>query len=637
MLTRILALPGGRHDVGSSPARGTDLTGDATTVGAQTSSWWGAAAARSRQSVWVRASGVCLAATGLAALGWAAGFGYLAVLRHLAFGSHAEDLGFTDQVIWNFLRGQWFRMSIYSGAAAWNTELDLSRVLRPDSLLAFHFEPMLLLFVPVYALGGGAVALLVVQSVAVATGALPAYRLGEHFTRRAWCGLIVAAAYLLSPFAQWAVLADFHTSTLAAPLLLLSLERLLVARKPIQSLLAATLAASAREDVGPVLAVVGITLLVTFRPRRVGALFVALGLSWTVVSLAEIHAYSGGVSPFDVRYGATFGAGPASIALALSRPEVVVYARTLLLSGGWLGLLAPLSLLPALPSLALNVFSTSPWMAAGKAHYSGLVLPFVVLAVAIALKRFNTRPRLQVALGAGLMLTCGLGYFAEGAGPLAANYAPALLTAHALAAQRLADSVPGDAAISASTSLVPHLAHRARVYVFPAVQDADYVFVDLQASPAPTSASDVYLRVQSLLRSGVWRVDSDADGLLLLGRATGSPAPPALPSPSSTAPMRHPPTLLAANLAPSPDGAVDVDGPRWTLRTTWQTDQPLPPGAHVDFSVNLDSGEQLHIWDVALLWWSPPETWPTDQPVTVDVPNIPLHGFKSWSATWSAP
>src|SRR3954469_25082355 len=30
---------------------------------------------------------------------WAAGFGYLAVMRHLAGGSHAEDLGFTDQVI----------------------------------------------------------------------------------------------------------------------------------------------------------------------------------------------------------------------------------------------------------------------------------------------------------------------------------------------------------------------------------------------------------------------------------------------------------------------------------------------------------------------------------------------------------
>jgi hypothetical protein len=72
------------------------------------------------------------------ALIWAAGFGWLAVQRHLAGGSHAEDLGFTDQVLANFLRGQFFRMSIYQGAT-WNTELDVASLARPDSLLAFHF------------------------------------------------------------------------------------------------------------------------------------------------------------------------------------------------------------------------------------------------------------------------------------------------------------------------------------------------------------------------------------------------------------------------------------------------------------------------------------------------------------------
>src|SRR6266705_3302740 len=89
---------------------------------------------------------------GTVAGGWAALFGWLAVQRHLAGGTHAEDLGFTDQVLGNFLRGQWFRMSIYEGAT-WNTELDLGRLARPDSLLAFHVEPMLLLLVAPYALG----------------------------------------------------------------------------------------------------------------------------------------------------------------------------------------------------------------------------------------------------------------------------------------------------------------------------------------------------------------------------------------------------------------------------------------------------------------------------------------------------
>src|SRR5712691_13057781 len=109
-------------------------------------------------------------------IAWAALFAWLAVTRHLAGGSHAEDLGFTDQVLANFLRGQWFRMSIYQGAT-WNTEIDLGRIARPDSLLAFHFEPMLLVLVPLYAIGGISL-LLVIQAIAVAAGAVPAYRLG---------------------------------------------------------------------------------------------------------------------------------------------------------------------------------------------------------------------------------------------------------------------------------------------------------------------------------------------------------------------------------------------------------------------------------------------------------------------------
>ncbi|MBV9581039.1 MAG: DUF2079 domain-containing protein [Chloroflexi bacterium] len=595
---------------------------------------------------------------------WAAGMGYLAVVRHLALGSHAEDLGFTDQVVWNFLRGQWFRMSIYSGAAGWNTELDLTRIVRPDSLLAFHVEPMLLLFVPVYVLGGGAVTLLVIQSVALAAGAMPAYRLGQHFTNRAWCGLVVAAAYLLSPLGQWAALADFHTSTLAAPLLLLSLERLLVARQPLQSLLASGLAASAREDVGPVLAVLGLTLLLTFRPRRIGAMFLALGSFWTLAALAVIRAYSGGVSPFDVRYGSTLGGGLLATVQALGRPEVVEYARTLLLSGGWLGLLAPLSLLPALPSLTLNALSTSPWMAAGTAHYSGLVLPFIVLGAAAGLAGLHRWPRLQITAGVAVVATSLVGYVVAGAGPLAANYAPARVTKHSRTAERIADALPTQAAVSASSGLVPQLSHRARVYVFPAVQDADYVFLDVGGSPAPTSAGDVYLRVRSLLASGEWQTDVDADGLLLLEhtgaprldqastRALSSVLTPVPPAPTSdqdhvpnsqmppsalTSSPDQPPTLVSAALVPSPDGAVDVDGPRWILRTTWQTTRPLPTGTHLDFWVNLRTGEQVHLWDVADLWWNPPDHWPAEQLVTVDVPNIPLHDFVSWSATWSTP
>jgi hypothetical protein len=385
--------------------------------------------------------------------------------------------------------------------------------------------------------------------------------------------------------------------------------------------------------------VLGLTLILTFRPRRLGIAFVTLGVTWTAASLAVIHAYSGGVSPFDVRYGPALGAGPAGTLAALTRPEVVAYARTLLLGGGWLGLVVPLSVLSTMPTLALNAVSTSPWMAAGKAHYSGLVLPFLVLGAAAGLQWVRGRRWVQSSAAVAVVVTALVGYRLEGAGPLAANYAPALVTPHAQAAEHIAASLPPGAAVSATTSLVPHLTHRARAYVFPAIQDADYAFLDLQASPAPTSARDVYLRVQSLLDSGEWHVDTWTDGLLLLERG---PDPFPVPAGEGTRPrtrptLDHNPTLVSASLVPSPDGAVDVDGPRWTLHTVWRADQPLPAGARPDFWIDLDTGERLHAWDLASVWWNPPDQWPMGQPVAIDVPNIPEREFTAWSATWSTP
>ena len=95
------------------------------------------------------------------------------------------------------------------------------------------------------------------------------------------------------------------------------------------------------------------------------------------------------------------------------------------------------------------------------------------------------------------------------------------------------------------------------------------------------------------------------------------------------------PSLLRAELLPSPDGAVDVDGPRWILKTTWLTDSPLAAGTRLEFLVDLDNGQQLHLWDIADLWWNPPERWTPGQDVTVNVADIPVRQLKSWSAAWS--
>lgn len=581
-------------------------------------------------------------AVGALSVGWAGLFGWLAVVRHLAGGSHAEDLGFTDQVLHNLLRGQFFRMSIYNGAT-WNTELDLSRVARPDSLLAFHVEPLLLVLVPLYMLGAGATALLVLQALGLAAGAWPAFRLGVGLSQSRTAGAALAMSYLLSPLSQWQSLSDFHTTALAGPLLLLALERMLVAGKTWQGLLAIGLALAAREDVGPAVVLLGI-LLAALRPARWGmaAAISTSGALWSLACAWIITAYSGGASPFAARYASSLGAGLPGLLEALQRPLALEYVRTLLLGGGWLGLLAPIGWLPALPSLVANLLSTSPWMTSGKAHYSALVVPGLIAGSALGLAWLRRWPRVLDAACGLLVLTSLAGYLREGSGPLAGNYAPAGLTDRSERLQALATLLPPDASISASASVVPRLTQRPRVYVFPSLADADFALLDLQSSPAPTSAGDVFLRTAALLEQG-WTVRAAEDGVLLLARGeagapTGGVPRPFEPGPSSQAPalgtlLDGRLSLLQAVLVPAPDGAVDVDGPHWILRTTWRAEQPLPSDTRLDFSINLRDGRRVRIWDVASLWWQPPATWPAGRTVTVDVPDVPVRVFESWSAT----
>jgi alpha-D-xyloside xylohydrolase len=594
---------------------------------------------------------------------WAGLFGGLALARHAAGGSAAEDLGFTDQVIWNLLHGQWFRMSVYDGGT-WNTEFDVSRVARPDSLLAFHVEPMLLLLVPLYALGGGARLLVALQALGFALGAIPAYRLGVHWAGTRGAGWAIAAAYLLSPLGQWAVLSDFHTTTLAAPLLLLAIERW-AARKPKACVVAALLAITAREDVALEVAGLGLVIALHGAPR-LGLLLGSVATVAMGAGVLVIRAYAGDTPPLAVRYESLLNP-PGSLLTALARPEVGAYLVVLILSGGWLACLAPLAAVPALPALALNVFSSSPWMAAGKAHYSVLILPFVIAGAAGGLGRLARLPGLswwRDGRGSGwvprlvtgvLVLISGLGYLHGGAGPLAANYAPATVTEHARLAMELAAGLPSTAGVSASASLVPHLSRRSRVYVFPALQDADYVFLDV-ANGAAASAGDLYHRVQTLFAGRGWEIQHAQDGLLLLKRREGSPARSAADLPSEFysfaragwAPQgdsvrpdgnRAPRAayldgaleLLSAELVSSPTATMGPDGPRGVLRTTWRATSPLPHWVWPRFHFDLRDGEQIQIWDLAALWWYPPERWGIDELVQIDVPGIPLQRLTSWT------
>ena len=100
-----------------------------------------------------------------AAAAFAGGFGATAVLRHRAFESGRFDLGNMTQAVWSTAHGDLLSVTDVHGE-------QISR-------LGSHFDPILALLAPLWWLWPDPELLLVVQAVAVASGALPVFWLAR--------------------------------------------------------------------------------------------------------------------------------------------------------------------------------------------------------------------------------------------------------------------------------------------------------------------------------------------------------------------------------------------------------------------------------------------------------------------------
>ena len=602
------------------------------------------------------------------------GLGWRAVQRHDALLSNAEDLGFTDQILWNFLHGQFFRFTTYQNAE-FATDINLAAVRRVDSLLAFHVEPILIPLAPLYWLVPDVRAILWLQGICLALGAIPAYRLATRRLGSPLAGLAFAAVYLLSPLGQWAAVADFHSVALAAPLLLLAIDALDEGRSWL-FLLAGLLAASTKEEIGLLTAGLGVVgLLWRWRSPTPSPSIAAilLGAGWSALCVTVIIPfYSGGaISPFTARYadlGGSPGAmlrtlveQPSAYLSVLGRPEVAGYLWTLLLGGAWLGLLAPELLVVAAPVLLLNVLSNSPWMAAGRAHYSASVLPIVVAAAIVGLGRLallapaERRRYVLAVLSVAVVLGAAYAYRQNGVGPLVADLtAPTVLPRH-LRAEQIAASIPAQATVSASTALYPHLSQRAGAFMFPTVNHAEYVFVDIAGASYPTAPGGIHKRLQELLTGREYRLLLAEDGFLLLHRGpvtTSQQLPDDFLSFArvgedlATGPGRRASALpeiqpvasfhdgavemVSARLVPSSE--VGPRGPLGTLETVWRVRRPVPERPRPEITVRFRDGTDQTFANATVLWWYPPERWQPDELVRIDVPGLPVREVVDWQA-----
>lgn len=136
--------------------------------------------------------------------GYAIIFSRLALQNHVGLATRVTDLGIYDNIFWQSAHGNplgcTFIKAEYHGSA--------------------HFDPILVVFSPLYLLYPRAEFLLVFQSVWLGSSIVPMYLLARRANLGRVASLVVAVCFLLHPALHGANLYEFHSLTLANPVLL---------------------------------------------------------------------------------------------------------------------------------------------------------------------------------------------------------------------------------------------------------------------------------------------------------------------------------------------------------------------------------------------------------------------------------
>ena len=304
-------------------------------------------------------------------------------LRYARFGVRNVDLGMYAHAFWHALHGNGLFNS-------------------PEGMdhLSSHASPGLYLLLPLYALAPHPLTLLSLNSLALISGAIPAYLIARR-RLGVLASLLCAALYLVNP-ALSALNYEVHEISFAVPLFLWTLLFLQCRRAGLM-LLTLLLAVLWKENVGVSAIFLGAYALVVQRRVHVGVGVMLLGLLVVVAGIHLVVPYFGGshANKTMIRYAALADDWSGLLLSPLRRPAAFFgtvfsgataeYLMRVLSPFVFLPLLSPLDLFVAIPPLAENILAGDGSMRSGQHHYEALILPVFYVAFVAGLARLCAR------------------------------------------------------------------------------------------------------------------------------------------------------------------------------------------------------------------------------------------------------
>jgi len=316
-------------------------------------------------------------------------------LRHALFQSTAFDLGIFDQAIYLISQNQ----TPFS------------------SLMGIHIlgDHAAVIYYPLawlYKISPDVHWLLLVQAVALSLGAWPSWSLARLAGLNQQQSRAIALIYLLYPVVFNINLFDFHPEVIALPALLAAI---LAARlnKIVWFCTAILLVLSCKAVLSLTVAAMGLWLFFCEKKQRCGAIALLLGAAWFLIASQKIIPFFSGSEVAGVGRYSYLGKSVLEIIINLIlKPQLVLgkilsfdtFKYLFLLALPVIWLLLPFSgklrlqyltaLIPAIPTLLINILSDLPFQRSLAYQYSVPVIPFLFLA-AIAKEEIRKREEIR--------------------------------------------------------------------------------------------------------------------------------------------------------------------------------------------------------------------------------------------------
>jgi uncharacterized membrane protein len=469
--------------------------------------------------------------------------GYIALLCHFTLLDHHNletnvyDLGIYDNLVFQTLHGNFLDCTLIKGG----------------NHTSAHFDPILWLVAQVYRFYQHAETLLVLQTVWLASGALPLWLLARHRLKNEWMATIFAFIYFLYPALHGVNMFDFHSLALMVPLAMWAVYLLDVGGLRRYWLVFALLLAT-REDISIFNCFIGVYAILIGRTRT-GLATIALSAVYLAFVKLFMMADSSLLMSADKAYSyiyfyeemiphakegarglvTTLLVNPVYALQVLFKEEKLLFFFHMLLPLLALPLASGRKLVLTLHGLLFIGLASRKHMYSLHFQYTALLFPMLFAALPDGLVRVADSKRLRAlglerarlawalvltALTASVLVSYKRGVLFENASFVAGwtrlnrHPTPEMKERYARVQEMVARIGP-DASVSVSHELGPHVSNRFKAYHWPTIGDAQYVFV---YTTVPTFKKDDKQRLERLIQRKKFRVIDEAHGVQLLER-----------------------------------------------------------------------------------------------------------------------